>query len=142
MEDVIADAFRSAGATEFGYPQFFWADDEPMAAFKAEVEVSALPQLTKMSRVDSWRTVQKFKVTGATEHSPCSLLLYNNHQPTSKKQKFGITRGLELCKAVLRDAIEDGVDQMGMLMGRVMPQIGGRYDGKEANRIVREELGR
>ena len=45
-------------------------------------------------------------------------------------------------RALVRDAIEDGVDQMGMLMGRVMPQIGGRYDGKEANRIVREELGR
>ena len=45
-------------------------------------------------------------------------------------------------RALVRAAIEDGVDQMGRLMGRVMPQIGGRYDGKEANRIVREELGR
>ena len=43
-------------------------------------------------------------------------------------------------RALVRVAIEDGVDQMGMLMGRVMPQIAGRYDGKEANRIVREEL--
>ena len=45
-------------------------------------------------------------------------------------------------RALVRAAIEDGVDQMGMLMGRVMPQIRGRYDGKEANRIVREEFGR
>ena len=45
-------------------------------------------------------------------------------------------------RALVRAAIEDGVDQMGMLRGRVMPQIRGRYDGKEANRIVREELGR
>ena len=45
-------------------------------------------------------------------------------------------------RVLVRAAIEDGVDQMGMLMGRVMPQIRGRYDGKEANRIVREELGR
>jgi len=45
-------------------------------------------------------------------------------------------------RALVRAAIEDGVDQMGMLMGRVMPQIGSRYDGKEANRIVREELDR
>ena len=45
-------------------------------------------------------------------------------------------------RALVRAAIEDGVDQMGMLMGRVMPQIRGRYDGKEANRIVREELDR
>ena len=40
----------------------------------------------------------------------------------------------------MRAAIEDGVDHLGMLMGRIMPQIGGRFDGKEANRIVREEL--
>ena len=45
-------------------------------------------------------------------------------------------------RVLVRAAIEDGVDQMGMLMGRVMPQIRGRYDGREANRIVREELGR
>ena len=45
-------------------------------------------------------------------------------------------------RALVRAAIEDGVDQMGMLMGRVMPQIRGRYDGKEANRIVCEELAR
>ena len=32
-------------------------------------------------------------------------------------------------RALVRAAIEDGVDQMGMLMGRVMPQIAGRYDG-------------
>ena len=43
-------------------------------------------------------------------------------------------------RALVRAAIEEGVDQMGMLMGRIMPQIGSRFDGKEANRIVREEL--
>ncbi len=45
-------------------------------------------------------------------------------------------------RVLVRAAIEDGVDQMGMLMGRVRPKIRGRYEGKEANRIVREELGR
>ena len=43
-------------------------------------------------------------------------------------------------RALVRAVIEEGVDQMGMLMGRIMPQIGGRFDGKEVNRIVREEL--
>ena len=42
---------------------------------------------------------------------------------------------------MVREAIEAGADQMGPLMGRIMPQIRGRFDGKEANRIVREELG-
>ncbi len=43
-------------------------------------------------------------------------------------------------RALVRQAITDGADQMGALMGRIMPQIRGRFDGREANRIVREEL--
>lgn len=43
-------------------------------------------------------------------------------------------------RAIVRQAIADGADQMGPLMGRVMPQIKGRFDGSDANRIVREEL--
>ena len=45
-------------------------------------------------------------------------------------------------RAVIRTIIESGVDQMGPLMGQVMPRIRGRFDGTEANRIVREELER
>lgn len=44
-------------------------------------------------------------------------------------------------RVLVREAIAAGADQMGPLMGRVMPEIRGRFDGKEANRIVREELG-
>ena len=44
-------------------------------------------------------------------------------------------------RGLVREAIASGIDQMGPLMGRIMPQIRGRFDGKEANRIVREELG-
>ena len=43
-------------------------------------------------------------------------------------------------RAIVREIIASGVDQMGPLMGRVMPKIRGRFDGKEANRVVREEL--
>jgi uncharacterized protein YqeY len=43
-------------------------------------------------------------------------------------------------RAMIRTAIEGGADQMGPLMGRIMPQIRGRFDGQEANRLVREEL--
>lgn len=45
-------------------------------------------------------------------------------------------------RAVVRELIDSGVDQMGALMGQVMPRIRGRFDGKDANRIVREELAR
>ncbi len=44
-------------------------------------------------------------------------------------------------RTLVRQAVKDGADEMGPLMGRIMPQIRGRFDGKEANRIVREELG-
>lgn len=44
-------------------------------------------------------------------------------------------------RAIVRELIDSGVDQMGALMGQVMPRIRGRFNGKEANRVVREELG-
>jgi uncharacterized protein YqeY len=43
-------------------------------------------------------------------------------------------------RAAVREIMASGVDQMGPLMGQLMPRIRGRFDGKEANRIVREEL--
>lgn len=43
-------------------------------------------------------------------------------------------------REMIRAAIASGADQMGAVMGRLMPQIRGRFDGKEANRLVREEL--
>lgn len=45
-------------------------------------------------------------------------------------------------REMVRAAIADGADQMGPLMGRIMPELRGRFDGKDANRIVREELAR
>ena len=44
-------------------------------------------------------------------------------------------------RALVRSIRETGVDGMGAVMGQLMPRIRGRFDGKEANRIVREELG-
>jgi len=44
--------------------------------------------------------------------------------------------------AIIREAIAGGATDMGKLMGQVMPKLKGRFDGKEANRLVREELAR
>jgi uncharacterized protein YqeY len=44
-------------------------------------------------------------------------------------------------RAMVREAIAGGTTQVGPLMGILMPKIRGRFDGKEANRIAREELG-
>lgn len=43
-------------------------------------------------------------------------------------------------RAMVREAVADGADDMGAVMGRVMPHLKGRFEGREANRIVREEL--
>jgi uncharacterized protein YqeY len=44
-------------------------------------------------------------------------------------------------RAMVREAIASGAKQVGPLMGVLMPKLRGRFDGKEANRIAREELG-
>jgi len=44
-------------------------------------------------------------------------------------------------RALVREAIAGGLEEMGPLMASLMPRIRGRFDGREANRIVREELG-
>jgi hypothetical protein len=44
-------------------------------------------------------------------------------------------------RQLVRDAIASGAGSMGGVMSAIMPQIKGRFDGKDANRIVREELG-
>jgi uncharacterized protein len=50
--------------------------------------------------------------------------------------------GEEEVRAVVREIISEGPAEMGPVMGKLMPRIRGRFDGKEANRIVREELSR
>lgn len=44
-------------------------------------------------------------------------------------------------RALIRDAIESGANNIGAVMGAIMPAIKGSFDGREANRIAREELG-
>lgn len=43
-------------------------------------------------------------------------------------------------RALVREAVARGADQMGAVMSQIMPRIKGRFDGRDANRIVREEL--
>jgi uncharacterized protein YqeY len=47
----------------------------------------------------------------------------------------------EEVRGMIREILGDGVTELGPVMGRLMPRLKGRFDGKEANRIVREELG-
>jgi len=43
-------------------------------------------------------------------------------------------------RQIVRELMNQGLTAMGPLMGQLMPRLKGRFDGKEANRIVREEL--
>jgi uncharacterized protein YqeY len=43
-------------------------------------------------------------------------------------------------RTIVREIIASGADLMGAVMGQLMPKIRGRFVGKEANRVVREEL--
>lgn len=44
-------------------------------------------------------------------------------------------------RAHVRAAIAAGATSVGAVMAAVMPKVKGRFDGRETNRIVREELG-
>jgi uncharacterized protein len=46
----------------------------------------------------------------------------------------------EQIRAAVRQAIAGGARDIGKVMGQVLPQFKGRADGKDVNRIVREEL--
>ncbi|MDX1673770.1 MAG: GatB/YqeY domain-containing protein [Longimicrobiales bacterium] len=43
-------------------------------------------------------------------------------------------------RGLVQEIVASGADNMGAVMGALMPKIRGRFEGKEANRIVREEL--
>jgi len=44
-------------------------------------------------------------------------------------------------RAMIREAIAGGATSIGAVMSAVMPRLKGSFDGREANRIAREELG-
>jgi hypothetical protein len=47
----------------------------------------------------------------------------------------------ETVRGLAREAIAAGATSVGAVMGAIMPRIKGRFDGREANRIVRDMLG-
>ncbi len=46
----------------------------------------------------------------------------------------------EEVREIVREILAAGAGEIGPVMGQLMPRLGGRFDGREANRIVREEL--
>lgn len=48
--------------------------------------------------------------------------------------------GEDEVRAMVRDAVAGGAKDVGGVMKAVMPRVKGQFDGKELNRIAREEL--
>ena len=69
-------------------PQLLWPVryNGTMAAFRNDVAITALPVLAGMDGVDPWRNVERNELLGAAEHGCYKLLVYNNSQPSSKKE--------------------------------------------------------
>jgi hypothetical protein len=44
-------------------------------------------------------------------------------------------------RRMVKEAVAAGANNVGAVMSAVMPRVKGRFDGRETNRIVREELG-
>lgn len=49
--------------------------------------------------------------------------------------------GEDEVRALVRSAIDGGATNVGAVMAAIMPEIKGRFDGREANRLAREMLG-
>jgi uncharacterized protein len=48
--------------------------------------------------------------------------------------------GAEEVRTMIREAMAGGAKSIGQVMGAIAPRIKGVFDGKEANRLVQEEL--
>ena len=72
FNNLLREAFHTAGASNHGNPQIFWSDGETVAAFRRALEVRPLATLKfdASSRLDTWREVKRFQVIG-----PCSYAL-------------------------------------------------------------------
>ena len=82
---VIQEAiFRAARA----HAEIVWAPDngETMAAFLAYANMRPLAQMTNLLHLPPWRVPERFVIQGASQHGDPTLLVYNQHQPSSKQR--------------------------------------------------------
>ena len=101
--DMMTNSFFSAAENE---PQICWSPGETMAAFRSDINVKCLPQLANINRLSAYRTVDRFAVIGATEHGPCKLLVYNQHQPDSFDRPWPASMRIAFCSSIVRDAVD------------------------------------
>ena len=92
--------------------QIFWPQGggETVTAWKAGVDIEVLEQMKNIEGLASFRTCERLKLTGAAEHGHVSLLIYNQHQPSSRKRPFPQKQRIIFGKRVLEDAIRSHAD--------------------------------
>jgi uncharacterized protein YqeY len=105
--------------------------EPPVGALDDEAVVLVLTRMIKQRR----DAADQFRSAGRPE-----LAEQEEAQATVLQEYLPEAMGEDEVRAIVREIVASGVDQMGQLMGQLMPRIRGRYDGKDANRIVREEL--
>ena len=66
IDKVLHDAFFAATGKR---PSIHWSEDETVAAFDADLKVDRLLSLTELGHpIADWRTLERYVITGATEH--------------------------------------------------------------------------
>ena len=104
--EVIKEALANAANDD---PTMVWApnDGETMAAFLPDANMTKLPQMThvNMPSVHGWRVVDRFVIQGAPEHGSPTLLVYNQHQPSSKERPWPNPLRINCCRYILIDAM-------------------------------------
>ena len=70
--------------------------------------------------------------------------LAENEEAQADILKAYLPEGLseDQVRVMIREALAEGADNMGAVMSRLMPRLKGRFDGREANRLVQDELAR
>src|SRR5712675_292192 len=80
-------------------------------------------------------SVEAYEKAGRTE-----LAATEANEITTLEEFLPAAVPAEEIRAAVREAIAGGAQDMGKVMGAVMPKFKGRADGKVVNQIVREEL--
>jgi len=70
--------------------------------------------------------------------------LAENEEAQADILKAYLPEGLseDQVRVMIREALAEGADNMGAVMSRLMPRLKGRFEGREANRLVQDELAR
>lgn len=101
---------------------------EPTDADVTEVVGRAVKR--RREAADQIRTAGRTEFADREEQEAILLMAYLPAQLTEGE-----------VRALVKDAVASGASSVGAVMSAVMPGLKGRFDGREANRIVREELG-